>query len=163
MAESAAELEQRAERAVRRGELLAALQLFEELIVREPRDQRVRQRMESVRALLQPAELSDRRPPEPERWEEIGDNNLDVARIGVQVDEDVAGLLIEPAAHPRREIRRLHWRHRKILGAGDARHFDRQLRMSGGGQRCSRKRQAEYQFLHRKAPFPVVRQQSRGK
>jgi tetratricopeptide (TPR) repeat protein len=66
MAESAAELEQRAERAVRRGELLAALQLFEELIVREPRDGRVRQRMESVRALLQPAELSDRRPPEPE-------------------------------------------------------------------------------------------------
>jgi tetratricopeptide (TPR) repeat protein len=69
MAESAAELEQRAERAVRRGELLAALQLFEELIVREPRDQRVRQRMESVRALLQPAELSDRPRPEPEEAE----------------------------------------------------------------------------------------------
>jgi tetratricopeptide (TPR) repeat protein len=69
MAESAAELEQRAERAVRRGELLAALQLFEELIVREPRDGRVRQRMESVRALLQPAELSGRRRPEPEEAE----------------------------------------------------------------------------------------------
>ncbi|HEX9573596.1 MAG TPA: hypothetical protein VF994_05835 [Myxococcales bacterium] len=69
MAESAAELEQRAERAVRRGELLEALQLFEELIVREPGDERVRQRMESVRALVQPAELSDRRRPEPEEAE----------------------------------------------------------------------------------------------
>jgi tetratricopeptide (TPR) repeat protein len=69
MPESAAELEQRAERAVRRGELLAALQLFEELIVRQPHDDRVRQRMESVRALLQPAELSDRRRSEPEEAE----------------------------------------------------------------------------------------------
>jgi tetratricopeptide (TPR) repeat protein len=69
MPESAAELEQRAERAVRRGELLAALQLFEELIAREPDDERVRQRMESVRALLQPAELSDRRRSEPEEAE----------------------------------------------------------------------------------------------
>ena len=69
MQESAAELEQRAEGAVRRGELLAALQLFEELIAREPADERVRQRMESVRALLQPAELSDRRRSEPEEAE----------------------------------------------------------------------------------------------
>src|SRR5438445_4062194 len=69
MQESAAELEQRAERAVRRGELLAALQLFEELIAREPAGERVRQRMESVRALLQPAELSDRRRSEPEEAE----------------------------------------------------------------------------------------------
>jgi len=69
MPESAAELEQRAERAVRRGELLTALQLFEELMGREPDDERVRQRMESVRALLQPAELSDRRRSEPEEAE----------------------------------------------------------------------------------------------
>src|SRR6267378_785318 len=52
MPESPAELEQRAERAVRRGELLSALQLFEELIAQVPDDERVRQRMESVRALL---------------------------------------------------------------------------------------------------------------
>lgn len=71
MLESAAELEQRAERAVRRGELHAALQLFEELIAREPDDERVRQRMESVRALLQPAELSDSSRPEPEEPEEV--------------------------------------------------------------------------------------------
>jgi tetratricopeptide (TPR) repeat protein len=69
MAESAAELEQRAERAVRRGELLAALQLFQELMAREPGDARVRQRMESVRALLQPSELTDRRRQEPEEAE----------------------------------------------------------------------------------------------
>jgi tetratricopeptide (TPR) repeat protein len=69
MAESAAELEQRAERAVRRGELLPALQLFQELLAREPSDGRVRQRMESVRALLQPSELTDRPRPEPEEAE----------------------------------------------------------------------------------------------
>ena len=69
MPESPAELEQRAERAVRRGELLSALQLFEELIAQVPDDERVRQRMESVRALLQPAELSDRRRSEPEEAE----------------------------------------------------------------------------------------------
>jgi tetratricopeptide (TPR) repeat protein len=66
MPESAAELEQRAERAVRRGELLAALQLFEELIAREPAEQRVRQRMESVRALIQPAEMQDAPRAEPD-------------------------------------------------------------------------------------------------
>src|SRR5256885_4937155 len=69
MPESAAELEQRAERALRRGELLSALQLFEELIALEPDDERVRQRMESVRALLQPAELVGRRRSEPDEAE----------------------------------------------------------------------------------------------
>jgi tetratricopeptide (TPR) repeat protein len=69
MPESAAELEQRAERAVRRGELLAALQLFEELIARDSGEERIRQRMESVRALLQPAELHDRPRPEPDEPE----------------------------------------------------------------------------------------------
>jgi tetratricopeptide (TPR) repeat protein len=64
-----AELEQKAERAVRRGDLLAALQLFEELIAREPADDRVRQRMEAVRELLQPAELQDPPRPEPEEPE----------------------------------------------------------------------------------------------
>jgi len=69
MPESAEELEQKAERAVRRGELLSALQLFEELIAAQPDDERVRQRMESVRALLQPAELVGRRRSEPEEPE----------------------------------------------------------------------------------------------
>src|SRR3954463_7191739 len=66
MAFSADDLEQRAERAVRRGELLLALELFESLLAENPDDERVRQRMESVRALLQPSELVARRRTEPE-------------------------------------------------------------------------------------------------
>jgi len=66
MPQTSAELEQRAERAVRRGELLAALELFETLLADQPEDERVRQRMESVRALLQPSELVNRRRAEPE-------------------------------------------------------------------------------------------------
>lgn len=69
MPQTAAELEQRAERAVRRGELLAALELFEALLADQPEDERVRQRMESVRALLQPSELVNRRRAEPEEVE----------------------------------------------------------------------------------------------
>lgn len=61
-----AELEQRAERAVRRGELLAALEHFESYLADQPDDERVRQRMEAVRALLQPSELISRRRPDPE-------------------------------------------------------------------------------------------------
>jgi tetratricopeptide (TPR) repeat protein len=66
MADSAADLEQRAERAVRRGELLTAIELFEQLLATGPVDDRLRQRVESVRALLQPSELQDRRDPGPE-------------------------------------------------------------------------------------------------
>src|SRR3982751_5863682 len=61
-----AELEQRAERAVRRGELLAALEHFEAYLAQQPDDERVRARMESVRTLLQPSELVSRRRTEPE-------------------------------------------------------------------------------------------------
>src|SRR5947209_4590840 len=60
------ELEQRAERAVRRGELLVALEHFEAYLAQQPDDERVRQRMESVRALLQPSELVSRRRAEPD-------------------------------------------------------------------------------------------------
>jgi tetratricopeptide (TPR) repeat protein len=63
---SPAELEQRAERAVRRGELLVALEHFDAYLAQQPDDERIRQRMESVRALLQPSELVSRRRPEPE-------------------------------------------------------------------------------------------------
>ncbi|HUJ24848.1 MAG TPA: tetratricopeptide repeat protein [Myxococcales bacterium] len=63
------ELEQRAERAVRRGELLVALEHFEAYLAQQPDDERVRQRMESVRALLQPSELVSRRRTEPEEPE----------------------------------------------------------------------------------------------
>jgi tetratricopeptide (TPR) repeat protein len=66
MSTSPKDLEQRAERAVRRGELLIALELFEAVLAQKPDDERVRQRMESVRALLQPSELVHRRRAEPE-------------------------------------------------------------------------------------------------
>ena len=66
MADSAADLEQRAERAVRRGELLTAIELFEQLLAMSPADDRLRQRLESVRALLQPSELQDRRETQPQ-------------------------------------------------------------------------------------------------
>jgi tetratricopeptide (TPR) repeat protein len=61
-----ADLEERAERAVRRGELLAALELFEAYLAQQPDDERVRTRMEAVRALLQPSELISRRRVDPE-------------------------------------------------------------------------------------------------
>jgi len=63
------ELEQKAERAVRRGELLAALEHFEAYLAQRPDDERVRARMDSVRALLQPSELVSRRRSEPEEAE----------------------------------------------------------------------------------------------
>src|SRR3954465_10497728 len=66
---TSSDLEQRAERAVRRGELLVALEHFDAYLAQEPDDERVRLRMESVRALLQPSELVSRRRAEPEEPE----------------------------------------------------------------------------------------------
>jgi hypothetical protein len=62
---STQELEQRAERAVRRGELLVALDHYEALLERSPDDERVQGKIESVRSLLQPSELVHRRRAEP--------------------------------------------------------------------------------------------------
>jgi tetratricopeptide (TPR) repeat protein len=69
MPPSARELTERAERAVRRGELLVAIELFESALAEDPDDERVRHRMESVRALLHPSELVNRRRAEPEELE----------------------------------------------------------------------------------------------
>ena len=60
------DLESRAERAVRRGELLQALELYEALLNERPDDDRIRSRMDSVRALLQPSEMVTRRRTEPD-------------------------------------------------------------------------------------------------
>ncbi|HEY2028405.1 MAG TPA: tetratricopeptide repeat protein [Myxococcales bacterium] len=78
---NAKELEQRAERAVRRGELLVALEHFDAYLAQEPDDERVRTRMESVRALLQPSELVSRRRSEPEEPETTS-NQLSDAELG---------------------------------------------------------------------------------
>src|SRR5207245_1269779 len=86
-----AELEQKAERAVRRGELLAAIELFEAYLAQEPDDERIRTRMEAVRALLQPSELVSRRRQEPEEAEprvapvssaEVGEMHASAGRSG---------------------------------------------------------------------------------
>ena len=66
---TAADLEQKAERAVRRGELLVALEHFEAYLTQQPDDERIRSRMESVRSLLQPSELVSRRRNEPDEGE----------------------------------------------------------------------------------------------
>lgn len=66
MSSAPKDLESRAERAVRRGDLLHALELYEALIADRPEDERIRQRMDSVRSLLQPSELIGRRKVEPE-------------------------------------------------------------------------------------------------
>jgi tetratricopeptide (TPR) repeat protein len=79
---SPGELEQRAERAVRRGELLVALEHFDAYLAQQPDDERVRQRMESVRALLQPSELVSRRRAEPEEPEPGAGGTLSDAELG---------------------------------------------------------------------------------
>jgi tetratricopeptide (TPR) repeat protein len=70
------DLESRAERAVRRGDLLHALELYEVLLADHPEDERIRQRMDSVRALLQPSELVGRRKVEPEELDKL-DSDLE--------------------------------------------------------------------------------------
>ena len=82
MQATAAELEQRAERAVRRGELLVAIEHFETYLAHHPEDERVRQRMESVRALLQPSELVSRRRAEPEEADGPAAESLSDAEQG---------------------------------------------------------------------------------
>src|SRR5258708_34278756 len=81
MAGNPTELEQRAERAVRRGELLVAVEHCEASLAQNPEDERVRQRMEWVRALLQPSELVSRRRAEPEE-PQPGTDSLSDAETG---------------------------------------------------------------------------------
>lgn len=80
MASVPQDLESRAERAVRRGDLLHALELYEALLADRPEDDRIRQRMDSVRGLLQPSELIGRRRAEPE--------DLDVSSDAVETLSD---------------------------------------------------------------------------
>lgn len=106
---TAAELEQRAERAVRRGELLVALEHFEAYLAQQPDDERVRQRMESVRALLQPSELVSRRRAEPEE-PEPGAGDLTDAELGEmhassgKFDEAAKAYERAVAGNPRSEL-----------------------------------------------------------
>jgi tetratricopeptide (TPR) repeat protein len=76
------ELQHRAERAVRRGELLVALDLFETLLAQQPENEPLRTRIESVRALLQPSELVARRRAEPSAEEKANARPLTAAEEG---------------------------------------------------------------------------------
>lgn len=106
---TAAELEQRAERAVRRGELLVALEHFDAYLAQQPDDERVRQRMESVRALLQPSELVSRRRAEPEE-PDPGEGTLSDAELGEmyassgRFEDAAAAYERAAAANPRNEL-----------------------------------------------------------
>jgi tetratricopeptide (TPR) repeat protein len=111
MAGNPAELEQRAERAVRRGELLVALEHFDAYLAQNPEDERVRQRMESVRALLQPSELVSRRRAEPEE-PQPGTDPLSDAEMGEmhassgRFDEATQAYQRALAANPANELLR---------------------------------------------------------
>jgi hypothetical protein len=61
------EMEARADRARRRGDLKAALVLYEALAQRAPEEARLREKLASVRATLQPAELDLDSPAAGER------------------------------------------------------------------------------------------------
>src|SRR5262249_62125566 len=106
-----ADLEQRAERAVRRGELLLALEHFDAYLAQQPDDERVRQGMESVRALLQPSELVNRRRTEPEEPDpehgslsdpELGEMHASSGRFNDAADAYQRAT----AANPRNELLR---------------------------------------------------------
>jgi len=103
------ELEQRAERAVRRGELLVALEHFEAYLAQQPDDERVRTRMESVRALLQPSELVSRRRAEPEEPEPGAGDLTDAERGEMQAssgrfEEAARAYERAVAANPKSEL-----------------------------------------------------------
>src|SRR5438105_13101469 len=106
---SPSELEQRAERAVRRGELLVALEHFDAYLAQQPDDERVRQRMESVRALLQPSELVSRRRAEPEEPEPGGGTLTDAEQgemhaSAARFDDAARAYERAVAANPRSEL-----------------------------------------------------------
>jgi tetratricopeptide (TPR) repeat protein len=120
------ELEQRAERAVRRGELLVALEHFDAYLARAPDDERVRTRMESVRALLQPSELVSRRRSEPEE-PEASASQLSDAELGEmhassgRFDEAAKWYGRAVAANPKNELLRERLEELRALAHPDAR------------------------------------------
>jgi hypothetical protein len=71
----------------------------------------------------------------------------DVSGVGIQVDEHVAGLLVEPAAHPCREDGGVCRRQCQILGAGDTSHIHGHLRMRRGRAGQARQHQTEHRFF----------------
>jgi tetratricopeptide (TPR) repeat protein len=102
---TAVELEQKAERAVRRGELLLALEHFDAYLAQHPDDERIRVRMEAVRALLQPSEMVSRRRAEPEETDskaapvssaEVGEMHAGTGRFAEAVESYEHALAADP-------------------------------------------------------------------
>ena len=157
------ELEQKAERAVRRGELLVALEHFDAYLAEQPDDERIRTRMEAVRALLQPSELVSRRRAEPEEADakavpvgsaEVGEMHASSGRFAEAaesyeraVDADPQNdLLLERLE----ELRALaHPRRKADLGAGEK--LEAAPAASVSAERSARAHAASF------APLPVAR------
>jgi tetratricopeptide (TPR) repeat protein len=142
---SPAELEQRAERAVRRGELLVALEHFDAYLAQHPDDERVRQRMESVRALLQPSELVSRRRAEPDE-PQPGAGTLSDAELGEmhassgRFQDAAAAYQKAWMANPRNELLKERYEELRALAApadradlGSAEKLDGPLHTPGRG------------------------------
>ena len=127
------ELEHKAERAVRRGELLVALEHFEAHLAQHPDDERIRTRMEAVRALLQPSEMVSRRRAEPEEGDakaapvssaEVGEMHASAGRFAEAAESYEQALGADPENDLLRErleeLRALaHPRSKADLGAGE--------------------------------------------
>ncbi len=130
MDDLASDLEQRAERAVRRGDLLAALDLFERLSGERPEDERIRGRIESVRSLLQPSELVHRRRAEPQGDAAPEDAALTDAELGElhaangRYPQAVQAYRRAVAAHPGNELLRERLAELFRLAPGGARAVD---------------------------------------
>src|SRR5208283_4679721 len=70
-----------------------------------------------------------------------------------EIDGGIALLLVEPAAHPRRE-HLFHIRgHGQIITAGERAHVDFDLRLAQGRREHRRQSQHDYSFLHRYTPW----------
>ena len=106
------ELELRAERAVRRGELLVALDHYESLLSLQPDDERLRSKIESVRSLLQPSELVHRRKSDLVEDSAVQSAPLNDAEEGEQhasagrFEEAVASYRQAVAQQPKNELLR---------------------------------------------------------
>jgi tetratricopeptide (TPR) repeat protein len=157
------ELEQKAERAVRRGELLVALEHFDAYLAQQPDDERIRTRMEAVRALLQPSELVSRRRAEPEEADakaapvssaEVGEMHASAGRFAEAaesyeraVDADPQNDLLRERLEELRAF--AHPRRKADLGAGEK--LEAAPAASVSAERSARAHAASF------APLPVAR------
>lgn len=92
------ELEARAQRALRRGELRSAIALYEELLRAAPHDPDLRQRLADVREALQPDELT-RLPPAPADERPLPTQGLALAEAHASDGDLATALALYRKAH----------------------------------------------------------------